>query len=104
MRHACNVSRVQVYGEKDADGFYWGEAGPRQGFVPCNMVSEVQVGGAVLLRDNLILLAGEGAGCDTRQVSPRHCITRVLTTYSCQLGDICCILRTLELSTDNSNI
>ena len=51
------MSRVQVYGEKDADGFYWGEAGPRQGFVPCNMVSEVQVGGAVLLRDNLILLA-----------------------------------------------
>ena len=73
---------MQVYGEKDADGFYWGEAGPRQGFVPCNMVSEVQVGGAVLLRDNLILLAGEGAGCDTRQVSPRHCITRVLTTVT----------------------
>ena len=67
-RVTSHVSRVQVYGEKDADGFYWGEAGPRQGFVPCNMVSEVQVGGAVLLRDNLILLAGEGAGCDTRQV------------------------------------
>ena len=45
MCHVCYVSRVQVYGEKDADGFYWGEAGPRQGFVPCNMVSEVQVGG-----------------------------------------------------------
>ena len=43
--HVCHVSCVQVYGEKDADGFYWGEAGPRQGFVPCNMVSEVQVGG-----------------------------------------------------------
>ena len=68
---------------------------------------------AVLLRDNLILLAGEGEGVTLArcQVSPRHCITRVLTTasaseahYSCQLGDICCVLRTLELSTDNSNI
>ena len=34
---------IKVYGEKDADGFYWGEAGNRDGYVPCNMVSEVQV-------------------------------------------------------------
>ena len=34
---------VQVVGEKDGDGFYWGEAGGKAGFVPCNMVSEVQV-------------------------------------------------------------
>ena len=34
---------LQIIGEKDADGFYWGEAGTRSGFVPCNMVSEVQV-------------------------------------------------------------
>jgi Variant SH3 domain len=34
---------IKVYGEKDADGFYWGEAGSRTGYVPCNMVSEVQV-------------------------------------------------------------
>jgi len=34
---------IKVYGEKDGDGFYWGEAGSRSGFVPCNMVSEVQV-------------------------------------------------------------
>lgn len=30
-------------GDKDADGFYWGEVGGRSGYVPCNMVSEVQV-------------------------------------------------------------
>ena len=35
---------IKVFGEKDGDGFYWGEAGTRAGFVPCNMVSEVQVG------------------------------------------------------------
>lgn len=33
---------LKIYGEKDPDGFYWGEAGGRRGFVPCNMVSEVQ--------------------------------------------------------------
>ncbi|XP_035708554.1 uncharacterized protein LOC110850968 isoform X4 [Folsomia candida] len=33
---------IKIYGEKDPDGFYWGEAGGRRGFVPCNMVSEVQ--------------------------------------------------------------
>ncbi len=34
---------LQIYGDKDADGFYWGECGKRSGYVPCNMVSEVQV-------------------------------------------------------------
>ena len=34
---------IRVYGDKDADGFYWGEAGGRSGYVPCNIVSEVQV-------------------------------------------------------------
>ena len=33
----------QVYGDKDPDGFYLGESEGRQGFVPGNMVSEVQV-------------------------------------------------------------
>ena len=34
---------LKVYGEKDADGFFVGDAGGRRGIVPCNMVSEVQV-------------------------------------------------------------
>ncbi|XP_030648809.1 peripheral-type benzodiazepine receptor-associated protein 1 [Chanos chanos] len=34
---------IKVYGDKDADGFYRGESGGRHGFVPCNMVSEIQV-------------------------------------------------------------
>lgn len=33
----------QVYGDKDADGFYRGESDGRLGYVPCNMVSEIQV-------------------------------------------------------------
>ncbi|KAL5273957.1 BZRAP1 family protein [Megaselia abdita] len=32
---------IKVWGEKDADGFYWGELRGRQGYVPHNMVSEV---------------------------------------------------------------
>ncbi|KAM9331723.1 peripheral-type benzodiazepine receptor-associated protein 1 [Pholidichthys leucotaenia] len=34
---------IKVYGDKDADGFYRGESGGRVGYVPCNMVSEIQV-------------------------------------------------------------
>ncbi|XP_040006424.1 peripheral-type benzodiazepine receptor-associated protein 1-like [Xiphias gladius] len=34
---------IKVYGDKDADGFYQGESGGRLGYVPCNMVSEIQV-------------------------------------------------------------
>lgn len=33
---------TQIYGDKDPDGFYRGELNGRHGFVPCNMVSEVQ--------------------------------------------------------------
>ncbi|XP_034033426.1 RIMS-binding protein 2 isoform X2 [Thalassophryne amazonica] len=34
---------IKVYGDKDADGFYRGECAGRLGYVPCNMVSEIQV-------------------------------------------------------------
>nr|XP_027202997.1 RIMS-binding protein 2-like isoform X2 [Dermatophagoides pteronyssinus] len=33
---------IKIYGDKDADGFYRGECNGRIGYVPCNMVSEVQ--------------------------------------------------------------
>uniref|UniRef100_T1HAW1 Uncharacterized protein n=1 Tax=Rhodnius prolixus TaxID=13249 RepID=T1HAW1_RHOPR len=33
---------IKVFGDKDADGFYWGECRGRRGFVPHNMVVEVQ--------------------------------------------------------------
>nr|XP_023698429.1 RIMS-binding protein 2-like [Paramormyrops kingsleyae] len=35
---------IQVYGDKDADGFYYGESNGHFGYIPCNMVSEVKVG------------------------------------------------------------
>lgn len=34
---------LQVCGDKDADGFYRGECAGREGYIPCNMVSEIQV-------------------------------------------------------------
>ncbi|XP_061607124.1 peripheral-type benzodiazepine receptor-associated protein 1 isoform X18 [Phyllopteryx taeniolatus] len=34
---------ITVCGDKDSDGFYRGESGGRLGYVPCNMVSEIQV-------------------------------------------------------------
>lgn len=33
-----------MYGDKDADGFYWGELRGRRGYVPHNMVTEVDDG------------------------------------------------------------
>ncbi|XP_048505254.1 uncharacterized protein LOC105684376 isoform X2 [Athalia rosae] len=33
---------IKVYGEKDGDGFYWGECRGRRGFVPHNMVEELK--------------------------------------------------------------
>ncbi|XP_068455823.1 peripheral-type benzodiazepine receptor-associated protein 1 isoform X2 [Clinocottus analis] len=34
---------IKVFGDKDADGFYRGECAGHLGYVPCNMVSEIQV-------------------------------------------------------------
>jgi RIMS-binding protein 2 len=34
---------IKIYGEQDADGFFYGEANGKFGYIPCNMVSEVQV-------------------------------------------------------------
>jgi len=31
---------IKIYGDKDADGFYWGECRGRRGYVPYNMVME----------------------------------------------------------------
>ncbi|XP_060079138.1 peripheral-type benzodiazepine receptor-associated protein 1-like [Ylistrum balloti] len=39
---------IKIYGDKDQDGFYRGECNNRIGFVPCNMVSEIQVDDADL--------------------------------------------------------
>ncbi|XP_061072556.1 peripheral-type benzodiazepine receptor-associated protein 1-like [Conger conger] len=38
---------IKVYGDKDRDGFYRGETGGHFGYVPGNMVSEIQVDDAV---------------------------------------------------------
>ncbi|XP_075450663.1 peripheral-type benzodiazepine receptor-associated protein 1 isoform X3 [Ascaphus truei] len=34
---------LQVFGDKDADGFYRGECAGKVGYIPCNMVSELHV-------------------------------------------------------------
>jgi len=34
---------LKIFGDKDADGFYRGECAGRVGYIPCNMVSEIQV-------------------------------------------------------------
>ncbi|XP_069082966.1 peripheral-type benzodiazepine receptor-associated protein 1 [Pleurodeles waltl] len=34
---------IKVFGDKDADGFYKGECNGKKGYIPCNMVSELEV-------------------------------------------------------------
>ncbi|XP_068126149.1 peripheral-type benzodiazepine receptor-associated protein 1 isoform X2 [Hyperolius riggenbachi] len=34
---------LQVFGDKDSDGFYQGKHGERTGYIPCNMVSELHI-------------------------------------------------------------
>lgn len=33
---------IKVYGDQDADGFYYGESNGRSGYIPCNMISEME--------------------------------------------------------------
>lgn len=33
---------LQIIGDKDADGFFVGEMNGRRGYVPCNMVEEIE--------------------------------------------------------------
>ncbi|ESO07550.1 hypothetical protein HELRODRAFT_76240 [Helobdella robusta] len=44
---------IKIYGKKDEDGFFVGEAGGRRGLVPCNMVSEVQVDDPIVVDELL---------------------------------------------------
>ena len=34
---------IKIFGEQDSDGFFYGESLGRFGYIPCNMVSELQV-------------------------------------------------------------
>jgi len=34
---------IKILGDQDADGFYYGDSLGRNGFIPCNMITEVQV-------------------------------------------------------------
>ena len=42
-------SLSQVFGEKDDDGFFWGQCKLKQGFVPSNMIAEMSITEAELL-------------------------------------------------------
>ena len=45
---------IKVFGDQDSDGFYYGESNGRLGFIPCNMVSEVQVDDPEVVRQLLL--------------------------------------------------
>lgn len=45
---------IKVFGDQDSDGFYYGESNGRLGYIPCNMVSEVQVDDPEVVRQLLL--------------------------------------------------
>lgn len=49
---------IKIYGEQDQDGFYYGESQGESGFIPCNMVSEVQVDDSFILQQLLSEING----------------------------------------------
>ena len=44
----------QVFGDKDDDGFFWGHCKLKQGFVPSNMIAEMNISEAELLFNQAI--------------------------------------------------
>lgn len=58
-----------MYGDKDPDGFYWGELRGRRGYVPHNMVTEIdesQVVGGNSTQGAVVSMGGP-TGCSTGQ-------------------------------------
>ncbi|XP_042635832.1 peripheral-type benzodiazepine receptor-associated protein 1 isoform X1 [Catharus ustulatus] len=66
---------LKVCGDKDADGFYRGECAGREGYIPCNMVSEVPVESSELKQQLLkqgFLADTENPGNGTFAPPPRR--------------------------------
>ncbi|XP_026653077.2 peripheral-type benzodiazepine receptor-associated protein 1 isoform X4 [Zonotrichia albicollis] len=62
---------LKVCGDKDADGFYRGECAGREGYIPCNMVSEVPVESSELkqqlLKQGFLPADTESPGLDKQE-------------------------------------
>ncbi|XP_064585233.1 peripheral-type benzodiazepine receptor-associated protein 1 isoform X7 [Zonotrichia leucophrys gambelii] len=67
---------LKVCGDKDADGFYRGECAGREGYIPCNMVSEVPVESSELkqqlLKQGFLPADTESPGNGTFSPPPRR--------------------------------
>ncbi|NXB51597.1 RIMB1 protein, partial [Leucopsar rothschildi] len=67
---------LKVCGDKDADGFYRGECAGREGYIPCNMVSEVPVESGELkqqlLKQGFLPADTESPGNGTFSPPPRR--------------------------------
>ncbi|NXH01606.1 RIMB1 protein, partial [Loxia leucoptera] len=67
---------LKVCGDKDADGFYRGECAGREGYIPCNMVSEVPVESSELkqqlLKQGFLPANMENPGNGTFSPPPRR--------------------------------
>lgn len=46
---------IKVYGKEDDDGFFYGESNGRSGYIPCNMVSELQADDPEVVKQLLLM-------------------------------------------------
>uniref|UniRef100_A0A8C5THW0 RIMS-binding protein 2 n=1 Tax=Malurus cyaneus samueli TaxID=2593467 RepID=A0A8C5THW0_9PASS len=69
---------LKVCGDKDADGFYRGECAGREGYIPCNMVSEVPVESSELkqqlLKQGFLPADTESPGTVSELLTPRRMV------------------------------
>ncbi|XP_048876064.1 RIMS-binding protein 2 [Brienomyrus brachyistius] len=67
---------LNVFGDKDRDGFYCGEINGRTGLVPCNMVAEIEAGDQnttdQLVRQGFLPLSTPVAKIDRKRQGGRH--------------------------------
>ena len=79
------LPRLQVYGDKDADGFYRGETCARLGLIPCNMVSEIQADDEEMM-DQLLRQGFLPLNTPVEKIGKRPCPAHL---WICRSGGTC---------------
>ena len=80
---------IRVYGDQDADGFYYGEANGRGGYIPCNMISEVDDPEVVkqLMNESQNLNAPQ-TGSSSQQSNQKHSSSKMNESGDRKSGNI----------------
>lgn len=84
----CCPQRLQVYGDKDADGFYRGETCARLGLIPCNMVSEIHADDEEMM-DQLLRQGFLPLNTPVEKIGARSPLGSAALTFRAALSGVC---------------